>query len=114
MTNSIGSPLLERIKALILEEPDLLAQAIADRCGCSRSTVSLARAQLGMRKWRWTRNEHIAGPSESDKAIPHCSCGLRLLSEEERQQGRCNGCLPPDASGYNGRRGDQIIAATGW
>ena len=112
MTASCGPTLLERIKALVLKEPDLPAQAIADRCGCSRSTVSMARAQLGLRKWRWTRKQHIAGPPESAKDIPHCSCGLRLLSEEERAQGRCNGHTT-SAVEHMGRQGEPHFGSAG-
>ena len=110
MTASCGPTLLDRIKAVILKEPDLCAQAIADRCGCSRSTVSMARGQLELRKWRWTRKQHVAGPPELGKDIPHCSCGL---SDEERAQGHCHGHAT-SAVDFMGRRGEPQAAALGW
>lgn len=106
MTASCGPTLLERIKAIILANPDLHAQAIADRCGCSRSTVSMARAQLGMRKWRWERKHHAAGPPAADKGLPRCVCGLLLPCT-------CNG-KPRSAVEFMGRRDEPIASPLGW
>lgn len=106
MTASCGPTLLERIKALVLKEPDLPAQAIADRCGCSRSTVSMARAQLGLRKWRWTRKQHIAGPPAADSGLPRCEW-CQLLKP-------CTCTGPMRAEDYLGRRDEPVASALGW
>ena len=113
MTAACGPTLLERIKTIILAEPDLCAQAIADRCGCSRSTVSMARGQLGLRKWRWARKQHITAQQDVDTGIRKCVCGLRLLSPQQLAQGHCDNC-PRSAVNFMGRRDDQVIGATGW
>ena len=105
MAASCGSALLQRIKAVILAEPDLVAQVIADRCGCSKTTVSLARSQLGLRKWRWARRQHVTALQDVDKGLPRCEwCGLLKPCT-------CTG--PRSAVEYMGRRGEPRISSGG-
>ena len=100
-----GATQMDHCKALLAAEPTLTTEALAARVGCCRSTACEARAVMGLRK-RCPRKPNVTSKLDVDKGMPRCACGLLLPCSCEGKR--------LSAVDFMGRRGEQVIGATGW